>query len=74
MPWGLDEVLVVLGKAAVAAKPGEGPFHDPSARQHDEALHVVAAFDDLKAQSGHDRDRRIDLAGMVTAVGPDEPW
>ena len=43
------EVLVILGKATVAAEPGEGALHDPAPRQHDEALHVVGSLDDLDA-------------------------
>jgi hypothetical protein len=50
------EVLVVLGQTAVAAEPGEGSLDDPSARQHDEALPVVRAFDDLEPETGRSGD------------------
>jgi sRNA-binding protein len=48
---GVGEVLEILGEAAVAAEPGEGSFNHPAARQHDEALHVVAPLDDLELKA-----------------------
>jgi hypothetical protein len=44
----------------------------PAARQQDEALHVVAALDDLDAQRRNLRDRRVNLMRVVSAVRPQE--
>ena len=47
---GEIRLLEILGKAAIAAEPGEGSFNYPALRQHDEALYVVAPLDDLEPQ------------------------
>ena len=49
---GFGEVLEILGETPVAPEPGEGALDHPAARQHDKAFHVVAPFDDLRAQRG----------------------
>src|SRR4051794_5660372 len=59
-----------LAKAAVASEPREGPLDHPAAGQHDEALRVIAALDDLDAQVGLLGDSGVDLHGVVRAVGP----
>ena len=50
----------------------KGALDHPAARQDDEALHVVAALDDLHAQNGHFGHGRFDLPGVVAAIGPDQ--
>jgi hypothetical protein len=42
-----DGSLEVLGEAAIAVEPGEGPFDDPAARQEFEAGRVLRSLDDL---------------------------
>jgi len=69
---GFDEVLKVLGKPPVAAKPREGTLDHPAARQHDEALCVVAPFDNLQAQRGHFRHRGVNLPRAIAAISPDQ--
>jgi len=66
------EVFPVLGEASIAAEPGEGSLDDPTARQHDEAFHGVAAFDDFEAKRRNLGHRRVDLMGVVSAVRPNE--
>jgi hypothetical protein len=68
----IGQVLEILGESAVASEPGEGPFDHPASRQHDEACHVIGAFDDLDAQARNFGDGGIDLMGMVAGVGPDQ--
>jgi hypothetical protein len=50
------EIFPILGEAAIAAELREGSLDDPAARQQDEALHVVAALDDLDVQRRDLRD------------------
>src|ERR1700724_2108936 len=69
---GFGEILEVLGKTPVSAEPGEGALDHPAARQDDEALHIIAALDDLHAQDGQFGRGRLDLPGVVAAVGPDQ--
>ena len=69
---GVGEVLIVLGETSVAAEPGEGPFDDPSARQHDETLDVVAALDDFDPEARLPGCGLVDLTGVVASVRPDE--
>ena len=47
-----------------------------AARQGDEALYIVAPFDDLQTQPWHLCHRCVNLPGVVAAIGPDrfEPW
>src|SRR5271170_3045795 len=50
----------------------EGGLDYPAARQDDEAFHVVAPLDDLHAQQRHLCHRRVNLPGVVAAIGPDQ--
>ena len=68
---GFREVLEVLGEAPVAPEPGEGALDHPAARQDDEALYIVAPFDDLQAQPWHHCHRSLNLPGVVATIGPD---
>ena len=62
--------LVVSGEAAAAADPGEGSFHDPTFRQHDEAV-LVAAADDLKLPATGAGDGGLHLLPLVAGVADD---
>jgi Beta xylosidase C-terminal Concanavalin A-like domain len=44
--------FVIAHQSPLAHEPTEGSFHDPAARQHFEADHIVGAFDDLDHQLG----------------------
>jgi hypothetical protein len=68
----LRKVFIILGDAAVTAKPGEGSLDDPAAWQDDEAFQVVAALDDLKAQHRNFGDGSLDLPSIIAIIGPDE--
>jgi hypothetical protein len=59
---GFGKVLEVLGETPVSAEPGEGALDHPAAREDDEALHVVAALDDLHAQQRYRQGHRDRLA------------
>src|ERR1035441_183008 len=45
---GLDEALIVTGTPPVSRDPGIGPLDHPPPGKDGEALHIVAALDDLK--------------------------
>src|SRR5215470_5360605 len=64
------QVLVVAGGAAVLADPGEGPFHDPAARQNLKGV-PVALGDDLYSDL-HGRGPGGEPGGGVSGVGPDQ--
>ena len=68
----IGQVLEILGEPAVASQPGEGSFDHPALWQHDEACHVIGAFDDFDAQTRNLGDGGIDLMGMVAGIGPDQ--
>jgi len=44
----------------------------PAARQHDEALHIVAPLDDRQTQPRHLCHRGVYLPRVVAAIGPDQ--
>ena len=69
---GLRKIFIILGDAAVTAKPGEGSLDDPATWQDDEGFQVVAAFDDLKAQHRNFGDGSLDLPSIIAMIGPDE--
>jgi hypothetical protein len=69
---GFGKILEVFGKTTVASEPGESALDHPAARQDDEALHVFAALDDLRAQRRHLCHRAINLPGVIAAIGPDQ--
>jgi len=66
------KVLEVLGETPVSSEPGEGALDHPTARQNDEAPHVVAPLDDLHAQPRRLCRRSFNLPRVVVAVGPEE--
>lgn len=57
------------------SKPREGALHHPAPWQPDEALQVIAAFDDLEAQriARPQRAHPIEQRAAGAAIGPDEP-
>jgi hypothetical protein len=66
--------LVVLAQSTEAAKPSEGSFDDPAARQNLEALHVVGALHDLhldRAEVAAQFANPLDELPGVAPVGPD---
>ena len=69
---GFGKVFEVLGETPVASESGESALDNPAARQDDEALHVVAPLDDLRAQRRHLCHRSVNLPGVVAAIGPDQ--
>ncbi len=71
----LGQLLVVLGQAAVAAEPGQRPFHPPANREQDEAhlLGQLADHDHPPAEVSLDPVLELTSVG---AVDPDQlkPW
>src|ERR1035437_152744 len=67
----VGQSLVILAQPTVAAKPAKGAFHNPSLGQDDEALDVVATFDDLQQPAAKVLDPADQLPG-IAAVGPDQ--
>ena len=62
--------FVVPSEPTASADPGEGALHDPSFREHDEAVPVAAA-DDLKLPSAGAGDNRFHLLPLVARVADD---
>jgi hypothetical protein len=63
-------ILPVLGETTAAIKPADGALDDPALRFDDEAFDVVATFDDLDCQGGHDTaDRVLEDGPRIGAVG-----
>src|SRR5690606_39630104 len=65
--------LVVADQATGLDEPAEGALNDPSFRQNLEALHVVAALDDLQvdlAMAFHPRHLADEFPG-IAAIRPD---
>jgi hypothetical protein len=67
----LGQFLIVFAEAAIATEPGEGPLHDPAARQEHEAA--------LPGRALHDGDlqleqvtRVLDQLAAIRLVGPDQ--
>jgi hypothetical protein len=64
------EVLPILGQAPAPVQPGERPLHQPTFRQHDEALHRIRTFDDLHLHlCEHGSHRGAELGPLITAIG-----
>lgn len=68
-PGAGDGLLPVLSQPAAAAEPGEGPLHDPSSRQHFEALGGVGALDDLQGPVADRLEVLVQFGAGVSAVG-----
>src|SRR3954454_15761860 len=62
--------LVVACQPTTAADPGQGAFHDPSFRQHDEPVPVAAAHD-LKLPSAGAGDGGLHLLPLIAGVADD---
>jgi hypothetical protein len=65
-----DGGLEVLGEAAAAAKPCEGPFNDPPARQHFEALGGIGSLDDLDRPAAE----LAEPANTGASINQTSPW
>ena len=64
------QALPVLGKSSAPAEPREGPLHDPSLGQDDEAFGLIGAFDDLDIHLRHDfPDGFAKQRALIAAVG-----
>ena len=48
-----DAVFPILGEAATAVEPGDGPLDDPAFRFDDKAVGTIRAFDDLDRRAAH---------------------
>src|SRR5215204_2514513 len=72
----LDGVLPVLGETSAAAKPGEGAFDDPSARQHLKSFGRVGSLEDLDGPVPMSREGIAQFAARIAAIGEDvaQPW
>ena len=63
-------ILPVFGKATAAIEPADGTLDEPALRFNDEAFGVVATFDDLDRQEGHDAaDGVVEDWPRIGAVG-----
>ena len=65
----LDQLLEVLGHAAVAAEMGEGPLHHPSTRLNGEADLIGRGANDRHPPAEGGFDPILELA-LVGAIGP----
>jgi hypothetical protein len=65
-------VFEVPGETPVSSEPGKDALHGPAARQDDEVLHVVAAFDDLHAQQRYPCYRSFNLPRVIATIGPNQ--
>src|SRR5918994_160338 len=66
---GAVQTLPILGQAATAVEPGDGPLDDPALRQHDELV-AVGALDDLEVDPAADGAQPgLELRASVAAVG-----
>jgi hypothetical protein len=63
-------ILPVLSKTTATIEPADGALDDPALRLNDEAFGVVATFDDLDRQGGHDAaDGVVEDGSRIGAVG-----
>ena len=71
---GLCEILVILGQAAVAPEPGEGPLYDPPLRQEEEALRALGPPDNVEANlaPGPQRPYPGDERPSIGLIGPNQ--
>src|SRR3990172_378978 len=63
-------MLKVFAQTAIAPQPAEGPFDDPAARQHLEALAAFRAPHDFQSPTVGLLDPRHNV--FIRAIGPDE--
>jgi hypothetical protein len=62
--------LIVTGQPPVPADPGHGSLHDPSFREHDEAVAVAAAHD-LKRPRAGPSDGGFHPAALIARITDD---
>ncbi len=68
---GLGELLEVLGETPPPIEPGQGAFHDPAARQEEEAALAGRAADHGQLEVVALPDRLLQLT-LVGLIDPDE--
>jgi transposase len=68
---GGDRFLEVPGQSAASSEPREGPFHNPSARQHLEALGAIGPLDDFQREAADPFKRAFQLRTRIAAIGED---
>ena len=68
---GLGEVLEVFGATTPPVEPGKGPFHNPAARQEEEAALARRTADHGQLEVVALPDRLLHLA-LVGLIDPDE--
>src|SRR6185312_2051588 len=66
-----DGSLEVLGKAAIAAEPGEGAFDDPAFGLWLEPSDVLGSGDDVDCPAAECRNCVAQLFAAIDAVGED---
>ncbi len=64
-----DGRFEVPGEAAASPEPGERPFDDPAAREHDEALGGIGPFDDLDVPAAEAGEPSRQLRTSKATVG-----
>ncbi len=69
--FGGSRSFEVFGKAAASAKPGEGAFDDPAARQKLEAFDTLRSLNDLNRPRSAMGERGYELIAAVNSVGKD---
>ena len=67
---GLNENLIIFNQPTKPAKPGKGPFDNPTMRQNFEAYCVIRSLDDLQ-NLWAEVFRPIHQLSPVSAVSPD---
>ena len=53
-------IFPVLGETATAIEPADGALDDPTLRFDDEAFCVIATFDNVDGQGGHDAGNAVE--------------
>src|ERR1700736_4214461 len=69
--FGSGRSFEVFGKAAASAKPGEGAFNDPAARQKLEAFDALRSLNDLNGPRSAMGERSYELIAAVNPIGKD---
>lgn len=68
------QIFVILGEAAIAAQPRQGPLHNPPLRQELEALGALEPLHNLEPYfpPGPQRRRPGDEVASIRLIRPDE--
>src|ERR1700733_14710179 len=63
------EALPILAQVAAAVQPGKGSLHHPALGQHDKALDLIRALDDLDVHlCEHGPHRRLEPGSLAATV------